>query len=67
MEVKEFDVRDGGRWRYVSTDPSGNEYGFRGVTTGPLSLNPARAGMGDRAHVTHPGRSRMVQAWHSDL
>jgi uncharacterized protein YndB with AHSA1/START domain len=34
MEIKEFDVRDGGRWRYVSTDQAGNEYGFRGVFHG---------------------------------
>ena len=34
MEIKEFDVRDGGRWRYVSTDPDGNAYGFRGVFHG---------------------------------
>jgi uncharacterized protein YndB with AHSA1/START domain len=37
MDVKEFEVRDGGRWRYVSTGPDGNEYGFRGVFHGTPS------------------------------
>ena len=32
--VTEFDVRDGGRWRYVSSDDEGNEYGFKGVFHG---------------------------------
>lgn len=32
--IKEFDVRDGGRWRYISSDDEGNEYGFRGVFHG---------------------------------
>jgi uncharacterized protein YndB with AHSA1/START domain len=30
-DVKENDVRPGGRYHYVQTDPEGNEYGFRGV------------------------------------
>jgi uncharacterized protein YndB with AHSA1/START domain len=34
---EEYDVRDGGRWRYVSTDPDGNEYGFHGVFHGTPS------------------------------
>jgi uncharacterized protein YndB with AHSA1/START domain len=34
MTLTEYDVRDGGRWRYVSTGPDGNEYGFRGVFHG---------------------------------
>jgi uncharacterized protein YndB with AHSA1/START domain len=28
--VDEMDVRTGGRWRFVSRDADGNEYGFRG-------------------------------------
>jgi len=28
--VETMDVRKGGRWRYVSRDPDGTEYGFRG-------------------------------------
>jgi uncharacterized protein YndB with AHSA1/START domain len=31
--------RDGGRWRYVSTDPAGNEYGFHGVFHGEPSAD----------------------------
>jgi uncharacterized protein YndB with AHSA1/START domain len=35
--VDVFDPRDGGRWRYVQTDPQGNEYGFHGVFHGTPS------------------------------
>jgi uncharacterized protein YndB with AHSA1/START domain len=34
---EEHEVRDGGRWRYVSTDPEGNEYGFHGIFHGTPS------------------------------
>jgi uncharacterized protein YndB with AHSA1/START domain len=34
---EEYDVRDGGRWRYISTDPDGNEFGFHGVFHGTPS------------------------------
>ncbi|GAA3158951.1 SRPBCC family protein [Planomonospora alba] len=37
MTVEEFDVRDGGRWRYVHTDAEGNVYGFHGVFHGTPS------------------------------
>jgi uncharacterized protein YndB with AHSA1/START domain len=37
MTVDEYDVRDGGRWRYISTDAQGNEYGFHGVFHGTPS------------------------------
>lgn len=37
MTVDRFDVRDGGRWRYVHTDPQGNAYGFHGVFHGTPS------------------------------
>lgn len=29
--VDRMEVREGGRWRYVQTDPEGNEYAFHGV------------------------------------
>jgi uncharacterized protein YndB with AHSA1/START domain len=35
--IEEYDVRDGGRWRYVSTDAEGNEYGFHGLFHGTPS------------------------------
>lgn len=35
--IEEYDVRDGGRWRYVSIDPEGNEYGFHGLFHGTPS------------------------------
>ncbi|WP_382309331.1 SRPBCC family protein [Herbiconiux sp. UC225_62] len=31
MAIEEYDVRDGGRYRYVHTDPEGNRYPFNGV------------------------------------
>jgi uncharacterized protein YndB with AHSA1/START domain len=35
--VDRYDVRDGGRWRYVQQDPQGNEHGFHGVFHGEPS------------------------------
>ena len=35
--VKENDVRDGGKWRFVHTDTAGHEYGFHGVFHGDPS------------------------------
>jgi uncharacterized protein YndB with AHSA1/START domain len=37
MTVKENDVRDGGKWRFVHTDAGGHEHGFRGVFHGDPS------------------------------
>ena len=37
MIVDEYDVRDGGRYRYIHKDPDGNEYGFHGVFHGTPS------------------------------
>lgn len=37
MRVDRFELRDGGRWRYVNIDEHGNEYGFHGVFHGPLT------------------------------
>ena len=34
MIIDEYDVRDGGRWRYVHRDADGTEYGFHGVFHG---------------------------------
>ena len=36
--VKENDVRDGGKWRFVHTDAGGHEHGFHGVFHGDPSL-----------------------------
>jgi uncharacterized protein YndB with AHSA1/START domain len=41
MRIEEYDVRDGGRWRYVSTDAEGNEYGFHGLFHGTPSPDGA--------------------------
>lgn len=35
MTVEKWDVRDGGAWRYVQTDPDGKDWGFHGVFHGP--------------------------------
>lgn len=37
MTVDGYDVRDGGRWRYVHTDAEGNAYAFHGVFHGDPS------------------------------
>jgi uncharacterized protein YndB with AHSA1/START domain len=37
MTVEEYDVRNGGKWRYISKDAQGNEYGFHGVFHGDPS------------------------------
>jgi uncharacterized protein YndB with AHSA1/START domain len=37
MTVERYDVRDGGRWRYLHTDAQGNTYGFHGVFHGDPS------------------------------
>ncbi len=34
MTVERLDVRDGGTWRYIHSDPEGAEYGFHGVFHG---------------------------------
>jgi uncharacterized protein YndB with AHSA1/START domain len=34
MSVDRYEVRDGGRWRYVHREDDGTEYGFRGVFHG---------------------------------
>jgi uncharacterized protein YndB with AHSA1/START domain len=39
MKVKLNELRDGGRWRFVHTDPSGAEHGFHGVFHGTPSLD----------------------------
>lgn len=31
MKLETFEPRSGGRWRYIHTDPQGNEFGFHGV------------------------------------
>ena len=31
MKLETFEPTSGGRWRYIHTDPQGNEFGFHGV------------------------------------
>jgi len=37
MTVDRYDVRDGGKWRYVHSDAQGNAFGFHGVFHGDPS------------------------------
>jgi uncharacterized protein YndB with AHSA1/START domain len=37
MIIDEYDVRDGGKWRYIHRDADGTEYGFHGVFHGTPS------------------------------
>jgi uncharacterized protein YndB with AHSA1/START domain len=37
MSIERYEVRDGGRWRYVQTDNRGNAYRFHGVFHGDPS------------------------------
>jgi uncharacterized protein YndB with AHSA1/START domain len=37
MTVDRYDVRDGGRWRYLHADAQGNTFGFHGVFHGDPS------------------------------
>ena len=39
MVVDQYEVRNGGRWRYIHRDPDGSEYGFHGVFHGTPSLD----------------------------
>ena len=37
MEIDRYEVRAGGRWRYIHRDDNGNEFGFHGVFHGTPS------------------------------
>jgi uncharacterized protein YndB with AHSA1/START domain len=37
MTVDRYDVRDGGKWRYLHADAQGNAFGFHGVFHGDPS------------------------------
>jgi uncharacterized protein YndB with AHSA1/START domain len=39
MTIDVYEVRDGGRWRYIHREENGAEHGFRGVFHGTPSLN----------------------------
>jgi uncharacterized protein YndB with AHSA1/START domain len=39
MIVKEYDLRDGGRYRYIHRGADGDEHGFRGVFHGPQTVD----------------------------
>jgi uncharacterized protein YndB with AHSA1/START domain len=39
MIVNEYDVRDGGRWRYIHRGADGAEYAFHGVFHGPQTVD----------------------------
>ena len=39
MIVDEYDLRDGGRWRYIHRAKDGGEHGFHGVFHGPQTID----------------------------
>lgn len=39
MVIEEYDLRDGGRWRYIHRAEDGGEHGFHGVFHGPQSID----------------------------
>jgi len=39
MKIDEYDLRHGGRWRFLNIDDAGNEFGFHGVFHGEPSLD----------------------------
>ena len=39
MKLDQWDVRDGGTWRYIHQDDQGNEFAFLGVFHGEPSLD----------------------------
>jgi uncharacterized protein YndB with AHSA1/START domain len=39
MRIETYEVRDGGRWRYVNWDDEGHEFAFHGVFHGAPSLD----------------------------
>lgn len=39
MRIDEFELRHGGRYRFVHIDPAGNEYAFRGVFHGDQGVD----------------------------
>src|SRR4051812_41563435 len=39
LKVDEYDLRHGGRWRYLNIDDGGNEFGFHGVFHGEPSFD----------------------------
>ena len=39
MVIDEYDVRDGGRWRYTHNEADGTSYGFHGVFHGAPTLD----------------------------
>lgn len=39
MTVEQWDLRHGGAWRYVSRDPDGNVFAFRGVFHGEPAMD----------------------------
>lgn len=68
LRIEQYEVRDGGRWRYVNTDADGNEYGFHGFFHGTPSPDstvqtfefegwPGRVALETRTMVEHDGRT----------
>lgn len=39
MEIERYELRDGGRWRYVNREPDGTAHGFHGVFHGAPAVD----------------------------
>jgi uncharacterized protein YndB with AHSA1/START domain len=68
MAIDRYDTRDGGTWRYVQTDPGGNQHGFHGVFHGDPSPDaivqtleyegaPGHVGLQTVTFAEHGGRT----------
>ncbi|MEP6478057.1 MAG: SRPBCC family protein [Rhodoglobus sp.] len=64
MRVEEYDVRAGGKYRYVNTDASGNEFGFHGVFH---SVDPAKLVIQTWEWEGMPGQATLERASYEDL
>jgi uncharacterized protein YndB with AHSA1/START domain len=72
MHIDYFEVRDGGRWRYIHRDPAGHAFGFHGVFHGTPSPDgivqtfeyegmPGHVALQTITFEEHDGRTRLRQ------
>lgn len=64
MRVEEYDVRAGGKYRYVNTDGEGNEFAFHGVFH---SVDPAKLVIQTWEWEGMPGQATLERASYEDL
>lgn len=64
IDIKEYDVRPGGKWEYTHTDPAGGVYGFRGVFH---SVQPEESIVQTFEFDGYPGHISLDSATFEDL